>query len=415
MTLIFAGFFASSALADPIPITNWNTGNVVTVPAPEEGADGFSYIYDQLNSSDGSNVINTGSTSGYIKFTPPESISPGLEVESNTLPSTTPSASDVDNCILAAGGSTCNGDRQTGKRFKLDRTAFDPIDLVFDVDSNGSFTGTDNDGLYKVFQKYGNNTDVAIESFTVELGFGIGDGFESSTDMDGLGFVDFGATPKNNQFSALFAAGLFGEADDVHLLDGYFSDARAGFNLLFVGEDMFKSNGTFGVYETLFGDWLSYSQVPNGYFYDDDGDPLTDAILMANQEADDTWTVNRGINNLGEVVTLADDDKLIGLDLQGVEDALAANFPAPLCEPVATGVACLAGFDAIEDLAKFNLTYFIDQISVADSSYFDNFTLRFTAQAASVPEPGVLSLMAVGLGFLGFGRRKARKAGAAKL
>jgi hypothetical protein len=414
------GFAGAPAVAGTIE--SWNTGNVVTTPELDADGNGFSYIYDQPTAE------GIGNTSAYIKFTPPETESPGLEVENDSAPAddaTSYSGSDVANCILSAGPSSCNSEFQSGKRFKLDRTAFDPVDLVFNVDPAGTFDDTygENDGLYKVFQKYGNNTDARIESFTVELGFGIGGDFVASGDGDGLGFVDFGPDPKNNEFSSLFAAGLFGKADgDKHLLDGYFSDKRTGFNLDF-SEDLIASAGIFGVYDDLFGDWLSYSQVPDGYFYDDDGDASTDAILMANQEADGTWSVNRGILADGSVVTLADADKLTDLSLAEVEEALNAEFTAPSCLTADAGVPCLAGVDAIEDLAKFNLTYFIDQILLDPTAIVDEtgltmgdllataygantptFTLRISAVEA-VPAPGVLSLL--GLGLLGlFGARR---------
>jgi hypothetical protein len=408
----FALAGTASSLGHAAVITGWNTDNVVTTPPPAVGDDGFSVIYDSTTTS-GAN------TSGYIKFTPPEGESPGLDVENDTPASASASSSDVDNCILAAGSPdpTCNGERQTGKRFKLDRTAFDPIDLVFDVDADGTFNTIDNDGLYKVFGKYGNATGSAIESFTVGLGFGIGDLFTASTDGDGLGFVDFGTDPKNNQFSTLFAAGLFGPVDPPeHPLEGYFSDSRTGFNLDLKSEDLFESAGLFGDYGNLFGDWLSYDQVPDGYFYDNDGDPLTDAILMANQEDDGTWSVNRGIDSLGNVFTLDDAARLTGLTLDQVIDALNANFTAPSCDIATAGTACLAGVGAIEDLAKFNLTFFLDQIGLPGSdggpllAGFDQFTLRITA-VESVPAPGVLSLLGLGLlGLSGVRRRRSATA-----
>lgn len=414
-SLALALAVASGAPAMAGMIEGWNTGNVETTPDLDADGNGFSVIYDQPT-ADG-----IGNTSAYIKFTPPETVSPGLKVENDAPPgggSLTYSGSDVANCILSGGPSTCNGDFQSGKRFKFDRTAFDPVDLVFDVDPNGIFDDTygTNDGLYKVFQKYGNNTGSAIESFTVELGFGIGDGFIASTAGDGLGFVAF-ADPKNNEFSSLFAAGLFGPVDPPqHPLEGYFSAERTGFNLDLVSEDLFASDGIFGIYDDLFGDWLSYSEVPDGFFYDDDGDASTDAILMANQEADGTWSVNRGIDANGDVFTLT--TGLTGLTIAQVEDALTDQFNAPSCDTAAPDEACLAGIDAIEDLAKFNLTFFLDQIALnandplLNTAYANDptFTLRITA-VESVPVPGVLSLLGLGLlGLIGTRRRRGGEA-----
>jgi len=408
-------------------IESWNTNNVMTTPALDADGNGFSFIYDQDPGNPGA------STSAYIKFTPPETESPGLKVENNAPPSpgdgtgTAYGGGDVYNCIISAGPSTCNGPFQSGKRFKFDATGFEPVDLVFNVEPDGTFPSeivvgnntidtSGNDGLYKVFQKYGNATGEEIGSFSVELGFGIGDGFVASTVGDGLGFVDFGADPEPNEFSAQFAAGLFGPGGSTrHPLPGYFDSTRAGYNLELVSEDFFQSAGMFGAYESLFGDWLPYSGTPQGFLYDDDGDPGTDAILMANQEEDGTWSVNRGIDAAGDVYTLADGDKQTGLTIDQVIAFL--NTEGSFCEASSTPDPVICVQDAIEDLAKFNLTYFLDQLEVLPDNpllltAYDNqptFTLRITAN--EVPTAGVLPMLGLGLlGMLAARRRSGARA-----
>lgn len=412
------GFAGAPAVAGTI--TSWNLGNVDPATGPDLDGNYYSVIYDTALPDAGAG------TSGYVKYTPPEGGNPGLVVVNDAPDLATPPGGAVDNCIMAVGAD-CNGEFQSGKRFKLDRTDFEPIDLVFNVDPEGSYTKEDNDGLYKVFQKYGNATGTAIDSFTVQLGFGIGDEFVTSTDGDGLGFVDFSVVGdgivKNNEFSSLFAAGLFGPVDaPQHPLAGYFDNFdRAGFTLSMVGEDLFQSAGMFGSYEALFGDWMSYSQAPDGYFYDHDGDASTDAILMAHYDEDSgTWIMNRSLDENGLVVTVADgNDGTVAADVASVEAALitaAGNITLLSCEDedYVSG-ACLAGVGAIEDLAKFNLTYFLDQMQLAINNpllftAYPNdmtFTLRITAVEA-VPAPGVLSLLGLGLfGLFGVRRRMA--------
>ncbi|GHD51005.1 PEP-CTERM sorting domain-containing protein [Marinobacter persicus] len=320
----------------------------------------------------------------------------------------------MDNCIMAAGDATCNGPFQSGKRFKLDQTSAGAIDLVFDLSGEPFAEG--NDGLYRVFQKYGNATDSLLSGFTMSLGFGIGDAFTQSTTGDGLGFVDFGEDPGNNEFSSLFAQGLFGTDERRDRLTGYFSPDRSGFALDLVSEDFFQTTGLFGGeygYEGLFGDWMSYSMAPDGYFLDDDGDPLTDAILMAHFDASSgQWIMNRGIDAAGEIVSLAfGNDGTRYESIADVEAAIqsqasAGGLSLAVCADIPVpGVPCLAGVDVIEDLGKFNVTSFIDAFSF-DYTDQSSFTLRISALAAAlpVPEPGVFVLLLIALAGL-VGRR----------
>jgi hypothetical protein len=414
LALAMVGLSTSSVFA--AQITDWNLNNVVE-SGPDSDGNYFSTIYDQAP------VAPSASTSGYIKYDLDEGASPGLKVVNDAPVGV--SGSPVDNCIMAAGSATCNGPFQSGKRFKLDQTSAGPIDLVFDL--GGNSLNEDNDGLYRVFQKYGNNTGSALGGFDIGLGFGIGDEFEYSSANDGLSFFDFGEEPRNSQFSSLFAQGLFGPADDAEdprsRLQGYFSGERSGFNLNLVNEDLFQTTGLFGGefgYETLFGDWMSYSMAPDGYFYDDDGDPSTDAILMAHFDTSlQKWIMNRELDADGNIVTTAEGNEGAQYNSIGdVEDALAAqasNLDLATCPDVpVSGTACLAGTGAIEDLAKFNVSYFIDPFNLGLDDYLANqstFTLRISASSvASVPEPGTLALLATGLvvllGRRGAGQRK---------
>ena len=420
LVLAVAGCCSGSAFATVIGSVNLD--NVVSTATPDADGNYFSTIYDQPNT-----VLGAGSN-GYIKSTEGESNPPGITVITDAEPNPDnliPAPSGVDNCVIANGDASCNSEFQSGKRIKLDQTSSGAIDIVFNLD--GSMPSADNDGLYKFYQKYGNNTGSALAGFTIGLGFGIGDSFVSSVIGDGLSFVDFGIDPKGSEFSSVFSQGLFGTDEQRGRPQGYFSAERSGFNLEFVSEDLFRSAGIFGSYGDLFGDWLAYSMAPEGYFYDDDGDPTTDAILMAHRdEFTGEWIMNRRIDTDGNIETFAegnDGQRLTSL-VTDVEEALqiqvanitsptASNAPLAACvENSPTPVPCLAGVGEIEDLAKFNVTYFTDPQNInigSDSalSYQDNqatFTLRITAQ--DVSEPGVLGLFAAGFGLMSLRRVK---------
>ncbi|XKH01237.1 choice-of-anchor F family protein [Marinobacter nauticus] len=400
LVLAIAGL--SSGAANAAQITSWNLDNVVGSGPDSEGTY-YSTIYDKAP------VDGTATSSGYIKYDLEEGAEPGLKVVTDAPAGA--SGEQVDNCIMAAGSATCNGPFQSGKRFKLDQTGYGPIDLVFNLSSEPF--SEDNDGLYRIFQKYGNATGDTLTGFSIGLGFGIGDAFTPSSSGDGLSFVDFGDDPKNSEFSSLFAQGLFGTDEKRDRLRGYFSAERSGFGLSLLDEDLFQTTGLFGDeygYEALFGDWMSYSMAPDGYFYDDDGDPLTDAVLMAHFDADSgKWIMNRGIDELGEVVSLAFGNEGEQYDsIADVEAALQAQagesgLSLGACpeEPV-PGEPCLAGIDLIEDLGKFNVTSFIDAFNFELGNQ-TTFTMRISALTGipiSVSEPGVWVLLAIGLGGL---------------
>ena len=279
--LLLSGGTASAA----VTITGWDLGNV---SSSSVSGDGTSTIYDRAVGTPGAH------TSGFITYDGLSGFFPGVKIVNDD-----PLAeSSGFNCIMANADATCNDEMKTHKRFKLRATDTGPIDMVFNVNPNGSFSNTNNDGRYKVFQAFGNDTGARMDSFRVTLGTGVGTNFVSSTANDGLSLVQsFDGKPLNNsQFSALFSNGLFGPQEEPeHPLIGYFSNNRTGFNLEFDGADSFYSTGMFGDYESLFGSMLSYDQLPLGYFFDDDGDANTDDVLIAHQLANGSWSQNRSI------------------------------------------------------------------------------------------------------------------------
>ena len=374
--LLLSGGTASAAVS----ITDWNLDNV------------------SVNNAAGTSTINDGAahTSGYITFDNLSGFQPGVKIVNDD-----PLAeSKAFNCIMANAGATCNDERKTHKRFKLRATDTGPIDMVYNVNPNGNFTTPGNDGLYKVYQAFGNDTGARMDSFRVTLGAGVGASFVSSAADDGLSFVQ---SSSNSQFSALFSNGLFGPQDgDQHPLIGYFSNDRTGFNLEFDGSDSFVSTGLFGSYSDLFGSMLSYDQLPNGYFVDTDGDASTDDVLIAHQLADGSWSQNRSINIAGDIGFLGFGND--GTAYSSLADLVTALTGTGIqqCAAALEGAACLAGTTEIDDLAKFNLSFFIDPTGYTG----EQFTMRY--EVAAVPEAETWGMMLAGLGLVGFAVRRRR-------
>lgn len=250
----------------------------------------------------------------------------------------------------------------------MQATAPGSVDLVFDVEQNDELNS------YRVFQKVINATDGDLAGFQVELGFGLGDNFLPSIGGDGLGFN------LNERQNARFPFGLFGDAstNQNHSIDGFFDqDSRSGF-LVNLEEDLFDAQDLFGSYPALFGSWMSRSQVPDAYFWDNDGDPTTDDILMAYLNEDGEWVQAR----------------------EAVGDVAEPLPPTVVTEQSLIDAGFILG--EIEDLSNVNVDYFVSIGDITDWLTFDNgvanFTLRLTT--FEVPAPATLLLFAVGLPLL---------------
>jgi len=372
-------------------ITDWDQSNV-EVPAvnPPDGVTGESVIYDRDPTLPGA------VTNGKIVYTPPEGVLPGIEVENGAY-SFGPANATPTGCIRASAPTTCDGPRQSGKRFKQVVTGDGPIDLSFNVDPNASQDPNgDPDFGYRVFHRIINDTDKRLDGFSVSLGTGIGDGFVKSAAGDGLAFstVDAFGDPQGSGLvseSAFYPFGLFGDAatNPNFDLDGFFDGTgRAGFGLA-ASEDMISSTGFFGKNDDLFGGWLSQAQVPTGALWDNDGSDATDALVMAWFDATNgQWEIRRDVdpNDPTRAVSLASS---VFRDTFGeVEDYLGLASQNALEE------------DFIEDLANLNLNYGIS----LDGFTGTQFTVR--VQTSAIPLPAGLPLLATALAIFGILRRR---------
>ena len=372
--LIVGAAMIAPSLASANTISAWNLDNVVAEPTPADDVTGFSVIYQGDPS--------TAETNGRIAFTPPEAVSPGLVALNDPY---TTGQGTFDGCIRAdVGGVECATGFQTGNRFKLQLTDTGAVDLVFDVDHT-----LPGDSLYQVFGRAVNLTTQMLNSFIIELGYGVGDGFTGSSAGDGLGFAQSLALgPDNLTAFTQYPFGLFGDAPTTNTdLDGFFDDARTGFDLL-VGEDMLTSAGFYGTYDDRFGTWLSREMAPSGLLWDEDNDPATDSLVMAWLREDGLWEVLRDIDGSGDPFSILN-APLVFADVASVEGyfGFALDFE-----------------QNIEDLANLNLNF---GILLGDNYGLDSFTLRLTsfAAVAPVPLPASMLLLLAGVGGLGALRR----------
>lgn len=277
----------------------------------------------------------------------------------------------------------CDSPFQTHKRIKVsalpasiddtDGTANNGIDVVFNLDTANA-ASTDETALrrYTVLQKLNNYTASALQGFTIELGFGVGDSFTkidttntALTDQlhlsigDGTG-DDFWAPDE----LAAFSAGLFGKANPPkHPEDGFFSDSAAGYEVTLTDAGSINSTSVLSTnYTDLFGNWIPSTVVPQGYFFDDDGDPLTDARLMA------FWA--------DDPATPEEDFKWLSGFADGFE-------PIEQAELDTWGQDPLYQEGEIEDLLNLGLSYMVevgDVTEIAAQSGYSSFTIRMIPQ-----------------------------------
>jgi hypothetical protein len=174
-------------------LTGWNPVNALTVSP--DATDGRTYLYpDQASKEAGKGGGGAGSVA-HIRWDLSDGSgrSPGIQVVNNDEPF------QVENCVMASGepdAKTCSDPAETSRHFRLAVTqANQPVDLVFDVgeaprvyDEGINTSSMELGRIYRVFQELVNATGERVQSFKVELGYGVGDDFQPASPDDGLAF-----------------------------------------------------------------------------------------------------------------------------------------------------------------------------------------------------------------------------------
>lgn len=284
----------------------------------------------------------------------------------------------------------CSSPFQTHKRYKVamlpatvDGGGSDSVDMVFNVEPE---MGTRD---YQVFQKINNWTNGRLQGFKVEVGFGVGGAFVSAADA-GIDLTNLNIAVPSDLWSttqlATFSAGLFGPLDKHTGEVGFFDpNKRAGFLIdeYVVGAQPLTDTLTAttplssnypdvpagaGAAANQFGPWLPNNMLPYGIFFDDDGNPDTDAELVA------WYGYNPAIGGLGW--------------MRGALDSFAAVSAADI---QAMGANLTYTSDLIDDLVNIGLNYLVrvGDISSFPASANNTFTIRVTptADSSGIPAP----------------------------
>jgi hypothetical protein len=277
---------------------------------------------------------------------------------------------------------TCSGPFQSHKRYKIamlpstvDGIGSESIDLVFNVEAE---TGARD---YQVFQKINNWTDSRLEGFTIQVGFGIGGSFQT-VEAAGVDLADLNISVPSDIWIkgqlANFSAGLFGPVDKHTGKRGFFDpDKRAGFLIDEFTEqsltDSLHATRTLGsnyaevpsgaTVGNQFGPWLPDNMLPYGIFFDDDGNPDTDAKLLA-------WY---GFNPNLPVPALG--------WMGGALDSDGPFSEIPAAEVELMGANLAFTMDKIDDLVNIGLKYIVTVGNVSNFPTGDQFTIRITPTA----------------------------------
>ena len=321
--LVLMGLLASTAQAGkitafPTPATGsegfggWNLGNVEVIVNGTgsfyDEADGDYYFApDSDNTYVGHVSDGNGTTTGFALAKDwPVGEPPGIKIVNDD---DLVKAPKPPNCIIGTSYLAdhfldsddpqqvlCSGPFQSHKRYKLamlpgsDQTG---VDLVFNVEAEaGSRT-------YQVFQKINNWTDGRLEGFTIQVGTGVGANFQTASQAgisaDNLSISVPSEIWPVDKPVAVFSSGLFGPLDKHTGNVGFYDPTtRAGF-LIDEHVSGAAPSDTLTATQTLgsdynevpagatdqFGPWIADNMLPYGVFFDDDGNPETDAALLA--------------------------------------------------------------------------------------------------------------------------------------
>ncbi|WP_020676082.1 choice-of-anchor F family protein [Geopsychrobacter electrodiphilus] len=319
-----AVLMVTAGISQAAVITEWDQSNVTPMAPTNVANPGL--VFDQYNYIEPGSLLdpNTGAVatggfmpSGYSKYAGGINYLPNGAMTWKERDTQGPGLSIVTdddtthiNCIMSAGWNPdstptatqmsdwwgvdkkqCSDPFQSSKRFKVVSYMIDaPIDLDFTVSANGA------DDIYRLLQKYGNQTGHRVSGYTQQLGFTVNGVFTEAQPGQGLAFTLKNGTKHSNdaptpstmanqgELDSLLAHGLFGAPDKHHTASGYFNpNVRASFGVE-AGETFIRTTGMAPVHTDLFGEWMPSQQPKGAYYFDMDGIVYTDNALVASCE-----------------------------------------------------------------------------------------------------------------------------------
>ncbi|TYB82302.1 choice-of-anchor F family protein [Maritimibacter fusiformis] len=301
------------------------------------------------------------------------------------------SPSGVVNCLMANNDNTCASPPGTGKRWKSWLEGPGGFDMQFLTSSTGGVTE------YFNYGKLTNYSGARVAGFSFLLGTGVGADFTlvAAGGADGVSFdnlvaastkagewptVTSGDLEQNPLQRFFFPGGLFGTGGQEGIV-GFFSADSAGFDVIPNADLNRLDTGVFfnADHIALFGEGLlDRSRLPEGVFWDDDGNPDTEGAVIAwYHTGAGEWRYG---NLLDDPATPEDEE-------QDFLDSLAAALGVTVPELAHTGtqgapvpdaiVALMESkdafeFEGIEDISNLNLNYSLDVGDIA----FGEFTVR---------------------------------------
>lgn len=280
------------------------------------------------------------------------------------------SRGDVTNCLMANNPEVyCDSPGGSGKRVKIRLTGPVPFDMRLSTTASDQYPAVD----YFTFGKVSNLTGARIVGFSIELLDAAGN---PMSELDPAAAVLYNLAATDLGIGSRLPDGLYGEGGQEGEI-GFFNSGRASLVLSASSDELSFGALTNTHYVTNFGTaMLDDTMLPDGLFWDDNGDPSDESALVAwNNLAGGGWTY--GILDTADNLDARLQELADTLGVTVAELGYANGGPVPP-EIVArmTGDSLFA-VAPIEDLRNANVNYTITVGNVEGGEFIIRYRPRF--------------------------------------